>query len=218
MFNAKINVLLNTPDNVEIIRDQICGILAVELDNQYELARQAEDPVADDYNIKVYQEETEPWSISTEDDCNAFPLVNVCLQDVSIQTGSTQADKKVSRASFNLDCYCSGSFHGDGTGGRHAVTKAWKAVRIIRNIIDAASYTYLGLRGVVLGRQIQSVETGLPNLNDASINVCICRIHLVVDYYEHSPQVSGPIIEPINVSIGDDNGVVVADMNENGGN
>lgn len=218
MFESKIDTLLNTPDNVEIIRDQICGILAIELDNQYELAKQAGDPVADDYNIKVHQEETEPWSITTESDSKAFPLVNVCLQDVSAQAGSTSTDKRASRASFNLDCYCSGSFNGDGTGGRHAVTKAWKAARVIRNIIDAASYTYLGLRGIVTSRQIQSIETGLPNLNDASINVCICRIRLVVDYYEHSPQVSGPIIEPIHISINDNNGVVIADINKNGGN
>lgn len=217
MFEPKIDVRLNTPDNIEIVRDQICGLLAIELNNQYEKALEENDPTAEDYNIKVYLENTEPWSIQSEDDSSAFPLVNVSLQETSIQSGSTGTDKRVMRASFNLDCYHSGSFDGDGSGGRLAVVKCWKVARVVRNIIDAANYTYLGLREVVKSRQIQSIETGLPNLSEASFNVCICRIRLTVDYYENSPQVTGPIIEPMNLSITDNNGVIVVDMNKNGG-
>ena len=41
MSDYQINELLSTPDNVEIVRDQICGILALETAHQFELAEAA---------------------------------------------------------------------------------------------------------------------------------------------------------------------------------
>ena len=32
---ADINIRLDDPSNIEIIRDQICGIIALEMQNQY---------------------------------------------------------------------------------------------------------------------------------------------------------------------------------------
>ena len=212
-FTCEVNELLKSPDNIEIIRDQICGILALECANQFELATKANDPRKDDYNISVYLENTEPWAILSEDDKSTFPLVNVCLQDVTRDSGSDSSCRFGRRATFNIDVYNTGSFDGLLTDskrqGRLAVIKCWKTARIIRNILEAANYTYLGLQGVVLNRQIESIATGMPNVADTSVNVCVCRIVLSVRFTEKSPQVSGPIIEPIDITITDDSGAVV---------
>jgi len=87
-----VNELLSTPDNVEIIRDQICGILALEFAHQYELAQEAGSAVVpDDYDIKVYLENDEPWALQTEEDKSIYPLVNVSLQNSVTEKGSTAA-------------------------------------------------------------------------------------------------------------------------------
>jgi hypothetical protein len=65
MSDYVVNELLSTPDNVEIIRDQLCGILALECAHQYELAQEAHSTVAEDFNIKVYLENDEPWELQT---------------------------------------------------------------------------------------------------------------------------------------------------------
>lgn len=209
MFDTQVNYLLKSPDNIEIVRDQLCGILALECDNQYQLACEAEDPVKEDYNIKIYMDHMEPWSIQSEDDKDVFPLVNVCLQDVTSERSNDNKSFFTYKATFTIDCYNTGLFNDDGCSGRSAVIKCWKTARIIRNILSAANYTYLGLRGIVQGRTIDSIETGFPNTNNSSINVCVCRIHFTVDFNEKSPQVEGPIIEPIKISISDNNNVVI---------
>lgn len=214
MSDIQVHELLSAPDNVEIVRDQICGILALETANQYELAVEAQDARKDDYNIKVYLENDQPWELQTEEDKDVFPLVNVSLVSVDRGNGSTVTNKNNVTASFNIDCYATGTFDGDGRTGRMAVVKAWKTARIIRNILCAGNYAYLGLRGVVTARQVRSLTTGMPNQQMAAGRVCIVRIVMDVDLIEFSPQVSGVEIAPISLEILDDTGLVIVDMDQ----
>ena len=212
MSDYVVNELLSTPDNVEIIRDQLCGILALECAHQYELAQEGHSTVAEDFNIKVYLENDEPWELQTEEDKDVFPLVNVSLQGAKSDSGSTSTNSTARTATFFVDCYASGIFDGSGLSGRMAVIKAWKTARIVRNILEAANYAYLGLRGVVSKRAITDFETGMPKTQNAAIRVCVVRLKLDVSYTEVSPQVSGVEIDPISLSITDDTGLVVVDM------
>lgn len=213
MSRFVVDELIKTPDNVEIVRDQICGILSLETAHQYDLAVEAEDPVARDYKIGVYLENDEPWALQTEED-NYFPLVNVSLQSVSNGKGSTSTNSTNKLATFFIDCYATGSFDGTGFSGRLAIIKAWKTARIIRNILEAANYAYLGLRGVVTKRGVTGMETGMPASNNAAIKVCVVRMKLEVEFNEVSPQVKGVEIAPISLAIKDDTGLVVVDMEE----
>lgn len=214
MSDIQVHELLSTPDNVEIVRDQICGILALEAANQYELAVEAGDVRADDYNIKVYLENDQPWELQTEEDKDVFPLVNVSLVSVDRGSGSTVTNKNNVTATFNIDCYTTGTFDGDGRTGRMAVIKAWKTARIIRNILCAGNYAYLGLRGVVTARQVKNMVSGMPNQQNAAGRVCIVRIVMDVDLIEFSPQVAGVEIAPISLEILDDTGLVIVDMDQ----
>ena len=215
MSEYVVNELLSTPDNVEIIRDQICGILALEFAHQYELAQEAGSAVVpDDYDIKVYLENDEPWALQTEEDKSIYPLVHVSLQDSVTEKGSTATNSTSRTATFFIDCYASGSFDGSGLSGRMAVIKAWKTARIARNILEAANYAYLGLRGIVSKRAIPSCETGMPKSQNSAVKLCVVRLRLDVTFTEKSPQVTGVEIDPISLSITDDTGLVVVDMNE----
>lgn len=214
MSDYVVDELLSSPDNVEIVRDQICGILALETAHQYELADEAGDTRKEDYKIKVYLENDQPWELQTEDDKEVFPLVNVSLVSVDRGNGSTTTNKNNVTASFYIDCYATGTFDGDGQTGRMAVVKAWKTARIIRNILCAANYAYLGLRGVVTARQVKSLTAGMPNQQNAAGRVCIVRIAMDVDLLEFSPQVSGVEIAPISLEFLDDTGLVIVDMDQ----
>lgn len=213
MSEFVVDELINTPDIVEIIRDQICGILSLETAHQFELAKEAEDPVARDYKFEVYLENDEPWALQTEED-NHFPLINVSLQNVISSKGSTSTNTTNRTATFFIDVYATGSFDGSGFSGRLAVIKAWKSARIVRNILEAANYAYLGLRGFVTKRTVMEMETGMPNNNNGAIKVCVVRMKLEVEFNEVSPQVKGVEIAPISLAIKDDTGLVVVDMEE----
>ncbi len=214
MSSYVVDHLLSTPDNVEIIRDQICGILALECAHQYELAQDEHSNVAKDYDIKVYLENDEPWALQTEADKDNFPLVNISLQSASTEKGSSSTNLTQRTATFFIDCYATGTFDGSGLNGRLAVIKAWKTARIVRNILEAANYAYLGMRGIVLKREVTGFETGMPNSQNAAMRVCVVRVKLDVTYTELSPQVKGVLIDPISLSITDDTGLVIVDMNE----
>lgn len=214
MSDIQVHELLSSPDNVEIVRDQICGILAIELAHQYELAVEAGDVRKEDYKIKVYLENDQPWELQTEEDNDVFPLVNVSLVSVDRGSGSTVTNKNNVTATFNIDCYTTGTFDGDGRTGRMAVIKAWKTARIIRNILCAGNYAYLGLRGVVTARQVKNMVSGMPNQQNAAGRVCIVRIVMDVDLIEFSPQVAGVEIAPISLEILDDTGLVIVDMDQ----
>lgn len=213
MSNFVVDELIKNPDNAEIIRDQLCGILSLETAHQYELALESSDPVARDYKIEVYLENDEPWALQTEED-NHYPIVNVSLQSVGGVSGSTNTNTTNRRAVFFIDCYATGTFDGTGLSGRMAVIKAWKTARIVRNILEAANYAYLGLRGMVTKRTVTDLETGMPASNNAAIRVCVVRVKLEVEFNEKSPQVKGVEIAPMNMVIKDDTGLVVVDMEE----
>jgi hypothetical protein len=108
-MNASITTLLNEPDNLEKIRDQIAFILKLEFINQYQKAREElhklaiekgfnettlEEELVEyfitnhtkefinpaEFNIGVYLERERPWQLTENSEGkNPFPLVNVKL-------------------------------------------------------------------------------------------------------------------------------------------
>lgn len=203
---AGIEERLNDPDNIEIIRDQISAILAVEMQHQYELAQEESDPVADDYKVTVLVENDEPLQAGVDGDL--FPLINISVDTVKQDKG-VSVNGSTRTATINIDCYQIGNRAGK-FAGRNAVVKAWKLARCVRAILESDYYTYLFLRGVVSRRQILSMQGGFPaGMENSAVKVGIIRIVLEVNYDQKAPATSGPGIEIMPIVISDDNGQVV---------
>lgn len=206
---AEINERLNEPDNCEIIREQISAIIAVEMANQFELAKAAEDPVAGDYKVSVFVENDEPWQAGEDGDL--FPLVNISLENDKREKEASVNDT-VNIATFNIDCYEVGNRTGK-FAGRTSVIKAWKLSRCVRRILKSDHYHYLKLRGIVSKKSIISRQGGYPaGMENSAVKVAVVRIVLEVTYDENAPRTTGPGLEIMPVIISDDNGQVVIDI------
>jgi hypothetical protein len=195
-MEALITELLDTPDNVEKIRDQIAGILKIETVRQYKKAQESNLENARDYLINVYVEKERPWQLTENSNGeNPFPLVNVQLMGYKKDTvpGSTVKRQKY-LAEFAIDCYARGQPDNPEGDDADATKKSWALGRIIRNILMSGFYSYLGLREIVRRREVVEARTGTPtgltgNIDDSAISVTICRILFCVETFEDSPQI-----------------------------
>ena len=200
-MQAQIQTLLNGKDNIEKIRDAIALILKNELSNQYALAETAGIESLEDFNIGVYLESARPWEL-TENEVggNPFPLVNILLNEmrrVEGKAGSAIGRKRYT-ASFSIDCYACGNTGSDGDDTRQAALKAWRIACIVRSILMSGFYAYLGMRGVVLERDMPGIKTGIPsNLAESAAAVTVARIDFSVSFYEDAPQGDGAELEEI---------------------
>jgi hypothetical protein len=69
-------------------------------------------------------------------------------------------------------------------------------------------YLYLGLRGVIGGRLIKSIETGVPENGGGAFTIVTARITLEVQFIEKSIGTTGPVIEEINFAVQPESGEV----------
>jgi hypothetical protein len=214
-MSAIIKTLLNVKDNSEKIRDQIAAIIALECANQYALAQAAGASGAEDFNIAAYVENSRPWDLVGDKETSPFPLVNISLEKIVSESGSNSTNYQKFTGFFNVDCYGCGNTVDESGDDRNAAIKAWKVARIVRNIIGAGEYTYLGLRKVngaqcVCSRKIEKIETGAPaNMAETAIAVLIARMSLSVVFYESTPQADGVDMEPMTITCDDSTGKVL---------
>lgn len=211
MIECECKELLSEPDNIEYIRDQIGAILSVELANQFALAQEAADPNARDYNIAVYIENDDPLQY-VDSGVNPFPLVNLSLVSTEKDSGSTSINKHNMSATFLLDVYATGNTESGENAAMRASLKAWKATRIVRNILCAENYAYFKMRGIVSGRDIVKFEAGNPANASAALRVKIVRITLNVDYIEGVAISEGEGLELVDAKISDKDGRVLVEF------
>ena len=96
------------------------------------------------------------------------------------------------------DCYACGNAESDGDDTRQAALKAWRISYIVRSILMSGFYAYLGMRGVVLERDMSGIKTGIPsNLAESAAAVTVARIDFSVSFYEDAPQGDGAELEEI---------------------
>jgi len=198
-MQAQVQTLLNEKDNVEKIRDAIALILKTELSNQYALAKTAGIESIEDFNIGVYLESARPWELTAnEAGGNPFPLVNILLNETRRADGNVGSaiGRKKYTASFSVDCYACGNTESDSDDAMQATLKAWRIACIVRSILMSGFYAYLGMRGVVLGRDLSGIKTGVPgNLAESAAAVTVARMDFSVSFYEDSPQGAGAELE-----------------------
>lgn len=199
-----IDSLIDKRDTFEIIRDQIALILASETANQQALATAAgEDPA--DWELKIYEERANPWEAFQDAPATAPPIINVWFETASLNSSASNVmERQDMRGTFNVDCYAYASATesegGHVPGDEAAALAAHKAARLVRNILSAATYTYLGLQGTVNEKRITNVTAFQPAQQTNSMQqVLAVRLTLTCRYNEFSPQVEGTSMEFLHI-------------------
>jgi hypothetical protein len=205
-FEPQIYELISEPDNVEKIRDHIAFIIKGETQNQYTIAQEEGAPDADDYNFRVFIENAHPYD--TGDYPTVEPFINIMLQKTIPAEGNSRMGPQKYIATFIIDCIAFGNDGGEDWDEKSASIRVWKTARVIRAILMSEQYLYLGLRGVIGGRVIKSIETGVPEMGGNAFTVVTARITLEVQFLERSIGTSGPIIGEINFTVEPENGEV----------
>ena len=205
-----IPALIEKQDTVEIVRDQIAAILATEVASQKSLATSGgKDPRS--WDLRIFSERSNPWAEyidPADDQLDATPIVNVSLDAVNFDASASNAiERQKATATYNIDCYGYGIAEDDPAGGHHlgdarAAMESHRAVRLVRNILMAGEYTYLGLRGTVWRRWPRSVTVFQPTLDGRQIQQIVAsRIAFDVDFSEFSPQVATETLELLAVTV-----------------
>jgi len=202
-----IPTLIDKQDNFEIVRDQIATILVTEVANQMTLATIAgEDP--DDWELRIFTERSNPWEQFLNEQTDRSPLINIWYDNSNfVPSGSNISERQETVGIFNIDCYGYGK-SADISGGGHtpgdqeAAFEVQKALRLVRNILMAAEYTYLDLRGLVWQRWPQSITVFQPQIDAAKVlQIVGARIAFKVTFNEFSPQVTENTLELVSTTV-----------------
>jgi hypothetical protein len=199
--------LIDKQDNFEVIRDQIAAILATEVANQMALATAGgKDP--DNWKLRIFSERSNPWEQLLNEQVDRSPIVNVWFDNSNFDPAASNiSERQKTEGVFNIDCYGYG-ISSDEVGGGHnpgdkeAAFEVHKALRLVRNILMAAEYTYLGLRGVVWQRWPQSITVFQPQLDGRQMQQIVgARLAFRVVFNEFSPQVPAETLELVSVDV-----------------
>ena len=205
-LTPQIAELLDEPDNIEKLRDHIAALTKLETKNQYTLALEKEKKDAEDFNFKVFIENARPYDTGGEP--TVTPLINVMLQKAVPMDGNARIGPQKEKAFFIIDCIAFGNDGSEKWNDKVAAARAWKAARVIRNIIMSDQYAYLGLRGMVGARQIAQIESGVPENGGDALTVVTARITLEVQFVERAIGSQGPIIGDIDYTVDPSSGEV----------
>lgn len=201
-----ISDLIKKFDTFELVRDQIAGILVGESASQMALAPgfvPPQDPEL--WRLLVFRERSLPWEdYLGEQPAVMAPIVNVWFDSEGFdQSQGNVVEQQQARGVFNVDCYGYGvarSVAGGGqlTADQAAALEAQRCFRLVRNILMAAEYTYLGLRGLVGRRWPGDVQTLQPDQGGRPVTrVSALRFPLRVDYLEGAAQIPGEVLEAV---------------------
>jgi len=218
----RLTQLIDKQDNFEIIRDQIAGILAIEIANQKAIAQgEGKDP--DLFYFHTYTERSNPWALIEDSEgkiINEAPIVNVFFDnDITDSNSSTISDNQEFAGSFNIDCYGAKNAKEieqgvHSPGDELSAREAQRIARLVRNILMFNEYAYLGLKGVVTSRNISQRAMFQPIPGAASNNISICRLTVKVVYSEMALQTIPANLElAANQCLRKEDGLIYFDAN-----
>jgi len=204
-----ISTLIDKQDTFEIVRDQIAQILANEVASQMAIAT-TDGKNPDDWKLRIFTERSNPWEQFRDPDDVGFdssPIVNVWFDNSTFDpSASNVIERQKADAIYNIDCYGYGQSRDDGAGhiagDKDAAFEVQRAIRLVRNILMAAHYTYLDLRGTVWQRWAQSVTVFQPQLDSRNVSHVVGgRLTFRVTFNEHSPQYEPVTLEAVMVDV-----------------
>ena len=202
-----LTTLFSRALNADLVCDAVASLLANEEANQRALATGlGQDP--EPLRVRVYLERTAPISdwIDITPDTDASPIVNVRLErDDAI--GGNVIEQQRCKVHLALECFAVGCSERAVDGFTHgedlSLAKLRQTVGFVRGVLMAAENTYLGLRGVVTKRWIDS-STRLPvdfSQDPSAQHIRACKLSLVVDTFEVSPQTEGVPLASVRVRL-----------------
>lgn len=204
-----IDTLIDKVDNSELIRDQIAAILVTESASQQALAVAASrDPAP--WKFRTFVERSDPWAEWMDDaPADTSPIVSVRFDNSSFDgAASDVVQRQKAVGIFNIDVYGYGvsadSSGGHVPGDMVAAFECQRAMRLVRNILMAGTYTYLGFaRGaLVWKRWPQSITCFQPDKGEKAMQqVSGARLALEVHFSESSPQVTGVTLETLTATV-----------------
>ncbi len=202
-----IQNLIDKQDSFEIIRDQIAAILADETASQMALATAAaKEPL--DWKMRIFTERSNPWETWLNNQADKSPIINVWYDNSSFDPSSSNiVERQATEGVFNIDCYGYGVSSDDGAtghnpGDKEAALAVQKALRLVRNILMAAEYTYLGLRGLVWQRWPQSISVFQPPIDGRQTQQVVgARLAFRVKFNEFSPQFDLNTLQLVSINV-----------------
>jgi hypothetical protein len=200
--------LISEPDVVEVVRDQIAAILSLELQNQYKLAQEAAVLRPIDYHVRVYVNNARPYEAETVEDLLSF--VNITLPKIDVPRGNSRLGDQKETAVFYLYCAACGNDSGTFRDDKSSAFRAWKVMRLVRRILMADVYTYLGLRGVIGERHIFLMEEGALAPEKSALAYTVIRASLEVSFIERSIEAPSVPLEGIDYDVSPVTGEVKA--------
>jgi hypothetical protein len=215
-----IDTLIDKTDTFEQVRNQIAAILVTESASQQALAVTAGKDSAL-WKLNVYVERSNPWqkweSDPDSEDFDTTPIVNVWYENSTFDMAASNAfERQRADGIFNIDVYGYGisteTLTGHTSGDENSAMETQRAVRLVRNILMAAEYGYLGMRGVVGERWPQSVTVFQPQMSTQQAQQIVgARIVMRVKFNEFSPQVTPVALEYLSATVKrtEDNQVVL---------
>jgi hypothetical protein len=206
--NPQITELIEEPDTLEVMRDQLAALLSLELQNQYALAREKGIPRAQDYSVKVFVENTRPYDGATIGR-GQISLINILVSKVTAPTSNPRIGNQKEKAIVFIDCAADGNNTGNFRDDKSATFRAWKIMRLVRRIVMSDQYAYLGMRGTVTSRTFTQMEAGSPNIQ-AALALTVIRATLEVDFVERSIETPSVTLEGIDYTVDADTGQVTA--------
>jgi hypothetical protein len=193
--------LINKLDTFELVRDKIAQILADEIAGQVSQA----GANADAYRLHVYTERANPWNawlFSEIEQIDPTPFVNVFYEaDTFNRRSGNIVESQETEAVYNFDCYGLGigaeTLAGHLSADQAAALESHRAARLVRNILMASEYTYLGLRALVSERWVDRRVSFPPPKDLQTVQrVGVTRLVLRVKFVEYSPQ-----YEPVDAEL-----------------
>jgi hypothetical protein len=211
-FTPQILALIDKLDGFEVVRDQIAAILVCESANQVALATTAGKPDPTKWALRVFTERSDPWEILQKEEnptSDGIPVVNVWYDNSQFDASASNiVERQRANGTFNVDVYAVGVASTDGgtghiAGDEDAARGLHAAIRMVRNILMAGAYTYLGLpRGTVGKRWLQSVTSFQPSTDGVRVeNIHAARLSFQIDFNELSPQVQGQPVTTLSLSV-----------------
>ena len=196
---SPIQALIDQPAGFEIVADNIAQILANESVSQQALAAAAgSDPLL--WELRVFKDRARAWEIGLNNispENLTPPIVNVWFDNSNFEKSMGNVVKRQQPTSLvNIDVYGYGLAKDDPNSAGHfagderAANTAHRGTRLVTQILMAANYTYLLLRGMVGQRWIQNLTSFQPQIDSRqALTVWAVRVTLAVSHNELRPQI-----------------------------
>lgn len=210
-----LQTLILGPDNWEALGNLIAQILANEIANQRALAAAyvpasgdpLPPPASGDYAIRVFREVADPWEFFK--DPTEPPVVSIRFARADMVANETKVTEQVNTCQWLLDFGAAGQAQetptGHTPGDLDAAIRIQRAIRIVRNILDAGPNQYLQARGIVGWRRVTSFEMFQPPRKETTQptldHLAGARVTLEAKVRETSPEYQGEDLEIVAVDL-----------------